>query len=66
MARSRKSAVKVLLLIWLVFTPYYIWLLVSLLKNALPPWPWPGLVCLGYLAIGIPVAMVLARKISSS
>jgi len=63
MTRSRKSAVKIILLAWLVFTPYYIWLFASLLKNTLPPYPWPAVVFLSYLAIGIAVVMRLARKI---
>jgi hypothetical protein len=65
MTRSQKSAVKILLLAWLIFTPYYIWLFVSLLRSVLPPWPWPAVVFLSYLAVGIPLVMTLAKRIKN-
>jgi hypothetical protein len=65
MTRNRKSAVKILLLSWLVFAPYYLWLFVSLLKRAMPPRPWPAVIFFSYWPIGIAVVMMLAKKIKN-
>jgi len=60
----RNSPAKVLGTIWLVFTPYYIWMFYCIGYKKLPPNPWPAVIFLTYLFVGyFIVRAVLTRKL---
>ena len=55
-------AVKVILLTWAIFVPYYLWLLFEGLKHTLPPYPWPAVIGITYFVCGIGTVVVIAKR----
>jgi hypothetical protein len=55
-------AVKVILLTWAIFVPYYLWFLFKGLNNTLPPYPWPAVIGIPYFVCGITTVVVVAKR----
>jgi hypothetical protein len=58
----RNSPAKVLLTIWGVFTPYYVWIFYCIGCKKLPPNPWPAVIFLSYLFVGYFVVRAILRR----
>jgi len=50
-------------LTWVVFAPYYLWLFRNLLLNKMPPYPWPAVIGLTYIPLGVVFLVFVHRKI---
>jgi hypothetical protein len=62
MANRANTTVKIVLLTWALFTPYYLWLFRSLLLNKMPPYPWPAVIGLTYIPLAVVFVVLVAKR----
>jgi len=53
---------KIVLLTVVLFAPYYIWLFSALLRDKMPPYPWPAIIGLTYMPLAVALVVLVAKK----
>src|SRR6266702_962972 len=62
MANRMNATVKIVFFASVLFVPYYLWLFTNLLRDTMPPYPWPAVIGLTYMFIALTVFVIVAKK----